>query len=199
MNPQEGITFQKQLNGYNRDEVDRYVENLAGAFQTANEEYKTVCAEYNELLYEYKKIETEREQQSKASSEIVAKLLIETELVAQKITGDAESEAEILKSTAQAEAKKILEDAYLEKASAQIEIKKLTGDAETEASETKNRARKLMSDAQINSVQINLHAKHNLEQANGSIRQIIASLQELLAVMPEETHVEQTLEMPIAF
>jgi len=141
------ITFQKQLNGYDKDEVDRYIAKLTGAYQTAYEEYTAICGKYNGLLSDYEKLCEKRDNGSQGVA-VIAKTLIDTETLAQQIIADAQAEAGKLVSVARREA-----------------------------------------------AQINLCAKRNYDQAEGSVRQAIGTLQKLLAAEPLDSNAENTKKL----
>jgi DivIVA domain-containing protein len=174
------ITFKKQFNGYDKDEVDRYINNLAQAYQTAYEEYAAVCAKYNELLEAHARL-GEQQEQNKSGAAVIARTLVDAETLAQKIIADAYAEADKIKAETHAEAQKLKEDAYIEKAAARIEAQKLIDDANAETSGAKGRADKVIADAQDEAAQISFRARSNLEQADASVRQIINKLQGLLS------------------
>ena len=173
------VSFAKQFNGYDRDEVDLYIKNLTQAYQMAYEEYNALCAKYNNLLAEYTTLD-EQQEQSKSSVAIIAKTLVDTETLAHKIIADAQAEADKVKTETQAAAQKIREDAYVEKAAVKIQTQKLIDDTKTETDEAKKRARKIINDAQAEAAQLDIHAKRNLEQADESIALLVNNLQELL-------------------
>lgn len=175
------VFFSKHFNGYNKKEVDLYIEKLAQAYQTAYEEYTAVCAKYDRLLEDYNTLDEQREQ-SKLKAEILTKALVDTETLAQKIIADAYVEADRVKAEAQVAekaAQKIREEAYFEKTIAQVQ------------------ARRLIDYAQDEADQIGLHARQNLEQSYISVQQIIGKLQELLIHKPLDAHVVEKQEKPV--
>jgi len=48
-----GVNFMKQLNGYNRAQVDSYIESLAKAYELAYDEYYAKCDDYDDKCAEY--------------------------------------------------------------------------------------------------------------------------------------------------
>jgi len=189
------VTFAKQIGGYDRNEVDNYIKNLSQAYHTAYSEYNTVCATYNDLLSEYTALCRQREQ-NKSNIAVIAKTLIETEALANKIIEDARSEAEIIKSDTQETARKIKEDAYIERASAKIQIQKLIDEANTEIAKTRERAREIIKDAQTDAALINMNARRNLEQTNESIAVLVKDLQELLPLEMNKLQMIREREVP---
>jgi len=69
------VTFQKRLNGYDREEVDRYIADLSEAYQSAYEEHAFVSAKYDSLLEEYKTLDTEREQANEKITQVISEML----------------------------------------------------------------------------------------------------------------------------
>ena len=177
------ITFPRQFNGYDKDEVDRYVVNLTKAYQTAYEEYNAVCAKYDELLENTKNGDGEREQ-NKSSAAIIAKTLVETEMIAQRIIADANAEAEKIKEETQAATRKIMEETYIEKAAAKLQAQKLIDDASAETAGAQERARKLVVEAQAEAARISVYTSKKREQADESLHRLIDKLQDLISSKP---------------
>jgi len=173
------VSFAKQFNGYDRAEVDRYVENLTQAYQTAYDEYNSVCAKYNDLLDKYGAL-CRQQEQNKSNVVVIAKTLVDTETLAHKIIADAQTEAEKIKAYSLTEAQKLKEDAYVEKAAAKIQAQKLIDDANAEMTGIQERGRELIRSAQAEAALINSQAKRNLDQTNGTIAGAAAKLKELL-------------------
>jgi len=69
------ISFPKRLNGYDRNEVDRYIADLSEAYQTAYKEHAYVSAKYDSLLEEYKTLDGEREQTYEKITQVVSEML----------------------------------------------------------------------------------------------------------------------------
>jgi cell division initiation protein len=190
------VSFSKQFNGYDRDEVDRYIKNLSQTYQTAYEEYNAVCTKYNELFEKYKAL-GEQQDKNKPNADIITKTLVNAESLAQKIIAEAQSEADIIKAETQTAAQKIKDEAYVEKASAKIQAQKLIDDANTEASAAQEQAQKILSESQTEAARIEFRAKQNLEQANGSILQIIGKLQDLVAPKILDVQAVQKQDIPV--
>ena len=91
------IFFSEQKNGFDKEEVNKYIEKLAAAYQLAYDENQAVNAKYSELLEKYEKLELEGRTgangQPDVSANIIAKMLLNAELLAQKIIDDAREEA----------------------------------------------------------------------------------------------------------
>ena len=179
------ISFQHQVNGYDKDEVDRYIKKLASAYQTAYEEYTAVCGKYNGLLEDYEKLCGERDKNNQGVA-VIAKTLVDTEAIAQQIIADAQIEAGKIAAEAQSAAQRVKENAYIESASVKLQAQKLIEGASSEAADTHERAEKLIGMARNEAAQINLLARRNLEQTEGSVRQAIGMLQKLLAPEPQD-------------
>jgi DivIVA domain-containing protein len=188
------ISFAKQFNGYDKEQVDYYIENLTEAYQTAYEEYNAVCEKYNSLLEKYKTL-GEQQKQNKASVDIVSKMLVDAETLAQKIISDANAEAEKTMTETQIMSQKIKEDACTDKAAVKMQAQKLIDDANTEVAVAKEQAEMIISDARAKAAQISLYARQNLEQTDESITQAIRTLQNLLASKtPDDTYAEHYSE-----
>ena len=43
------LSFEKQFNGYDKGQVDSYIANIAGAYQTAYDEYNALSEKYNDV------------------------------------------------------------------------------------------------------------------------------------------------------
>jgi cell division septum initiation protein DivIVA len=122
------VSFEKQFNGYAKEQVDRYITHLASAYQTAYNEYQTVCAKYNNLLEDYKKLEAR--EQDRPDADVITKTLVNTEKFAQKILADAQIEAEKIKLEARIEAEakraaaqKLIDDAAVKAARINVSAK----------------------------------------------------------------------------
>jgi len=158
------IIFNRRLNGYDKDEVDCYINNLTQAYQTAYDEYNAVCGKYNELLDKYNTL-GERRENNKPDAAVITKTMAEAETLAQKIIADAQIETD-----------KIREEACMEKVAARMQAQKLIDDAGKEAFEMQECAREIIRDVQTKAEQINI-------QANEFTAQFIKQLHKLL---PEE-------------
>lgn len=97
--------FYPEKDGYNKSQVDKYIEMLKN-------EYQKIHKEYNTLLQNYKKLEDDKK--VGVNAEIIAKMLVDSEKLAQDIIENAyKEESKIIEQT-----KKNVEQAYntLEKA-----------------------------------------------------------------------------------
>ena len=173
------VSFSKQFNGYDKDEVDRYIRNLSEAYQTAYEEYTAVCAKYNSLVENCKTHEGEQEH-NKSNIAVIAKTLVDAETLAAKIMTDAREEADKIMAEAQTAAQIIKDKAHIENTTVKMQSQKIIDDANAEATVVKEHARELIDDAQIDAAQIEMRAKKNLSQANEKISQLISDMQKLL-------------------
>ena len=177
------VLFDKKNNGYDREQVDRYVANLSKAYQQAYDEYVSVCDKYNDLLEKYKNLkETDS---GRPSADIIEKTLVNTEILVKKLIEDAGAEAEKIKADARAGVKKIIEDAGAEagkiKADAREEVKRITEDAYIRAAAAKLKAEKINSEANAEAVR----TKRVSEQTNAAIRLTIKAMQSLLTPASE--------------
>ena len=80
------ISFDQQIGGYNREQVDCYLEYLTGEYQVAYDEYESLLSKYNDLLAEYKKLRA-REGNKPRSEPMSAGALdkIETQIIFEDI------------------------------------------------------------------------------------------------------------------
>lgn len=158
----ENITFDKQFNGYDRGQVDRYFSKMAEAYRAAYEEYNTACGRYYDLLEDYKKLE--EKEQSKPDAGVIAKTLVDTETLAQKIIADANSEASVITADARAGARMI------------------TADASAEAEAAQEQSKKVVEDAYLEAARITSQARRDREQTDEIVENAIARLQEMLSL-----------------
>ena len=113
--------FAEQTNGYDKAQVDDYIRRLTEAYQTAYNEYQAVCVKYNALLQENKKLETEKQFASSAGpipnktvkdseiADIIAKTLVDSEMLARKIVENANAEAERIVDQAKLKCERVQE------------------------------------------------------------------------------------------
>lgn len=113
------IYFNEQKNGYDKAQVDNYINKITEAYQKAYEEYLATCEKYNNLMQDYKRLEANRQTESNADAGIIAKTLIDSEKMAKKIIDNAhDEEARIVDLTV-----KNLQYAYTTLESAMNEVK----------------------------------------------------------------------------
>jgi len=207
-----GVNFTVARNGYDKDQVDRYVRGLSEAYQTAYDEYNAVCTRYNELLDSYKKLEEENH--SHPNTEVITKAIFDTEVFAQKIISDVHIEVEKIRTTATEEAESIKESAYLERASAKLQAQKILDEANAESFRIKQeaqqlldrarneteganeKAKRIISEANTEAESVALLAKRNFEQTNERISKVIADIQTLLASCEFGAPEEKKPELP---
>jgi cell division septum initiation protein DivIVA len=103
------VFFAEQKNGYDKTQVDNYIQMLTKSYQKAYKEYTDISGKYNELLQDYKKMEAEKQGgRNGLNADIIAKALINSEKLAKEITDNAYSEEARLV----AQTKNNLEQAY---------------------------------------------------------------------------------------
>ena len=102
------IFFTEQKNGYDKVQVDNYIHMLTEAYQKAYKEYLDICGKHNDLMQDYKKLETEREKQPGLNADVIAKTLLDSEKLAREIIDNAYNE----ESRIVARTKENLEQAY---------------------------------------------------------------------------------------
>jgi DivIVA domain-containing protein len=83
----ENISFNKQLRGYNKDEVNQYIKTLSQEYQTAYEKYNEVSDLHNDLLQKQKTFEDVREEQNQSIVDMMTKMHLDMEALAQKTVG----------------------------------------------------------------------------------------------------------------
>ena len=178
------VTFAKQLNGYDRNEVDRYVESLSEAYRQAYDEYNSIYSKYNELLEKNDSLNREQEE-SKSDVVFIAKTLIDTEKLASEIITDAQVEADRIKDEAETKRQKLMEKAYRESMTAKTKAQNLLDEANAVFHETQERARAVIRNARFEAAKINSQARRNNEKVSESIGAVIKILQDLMsAEMP---------------
>jgi len=188
------IAFARQMMGYDRAEVDSYVENLSLAYQTAYDEYNSVCAKYNGLLEEYGAL-WQQQEQNKSNAAVIARTLVDTETLAHTILADAQAQADKLAAETQAAVKIIRDDAFAEKVAAARHAQKLIDDATAEMTGIQERAREVIRSAKIEADQISGRARQNLEQTNRSIAGVLEKLKDILppeALDPQQAQKQET-------
>jgi len=125
------VSFEKQINGYDREQVDKYIANLTQAYQTAYDEFTALSVKYDELLrinYELKE-----QRQNTPNADVIARALVNAEILAQKTIEDAKADAAKMTADAQTDSKKIVDDAYVEKAKTKLQAEQILEDAKAEA------------------------------------------------------------------
>jgi len=164
------VYFEKQFNGYDRGQVDRYVESLAKAYQKAYDEYKATCEKYDSLQEEFNVLRIKDEE--RPAADIIAKALVESEAIANKIISDANIEAEKIIETAQTDAKKIAGDAYTEKAALRIEAQKALDEAAEKVESANKTAQTIIEHANLESAKAHENARKIVDYANIEASQI---------------------------
>ena len=116
------ILFNEQKNGYDKGQVDNYIQMITKSYQNAYAEYLDINGKYNELVQSYKKLESEKAgKPAGLDADIIAKTLLSSEKLAKEIVDNAyDEEARMVAQT-----KKNLEQAYKTVEQAMIEAQKL--------------------------------------------------------------------------
>ena len=157
------ISFSKEKNGYDKSQVDSYIKKLSDAYQKTFDEYKDVSDKYKNLLEDYNKSNTQ--ERKEMNSDIIAKTLINAEILAQKVLDDAHAEA----SDVIAEANRVVESANAEAAKAQETANEIINEANTEA------------------VLMVAQARKSIEQARKTMEQATRDAEKLLTFQIVET------------
>ena len=147
------IVFTRERNGYDRGQVDSYIKKVSETYQTTYSEYLDINSKYEKLLEEHENLES-REMPG-MNSEIAAKTLISTELLANKIITEAQAEAAAIIEEAQksgdaarAEAESLSEEAQRRAAQARSEADSAREEAQRSVAEARMEAQKSVADAQ---------------------------------------------------
>jgi len=209
------VSFEKQLSGYDRGQVNRYIANISEAYQTAYNEYTAVCEKYNSLLEDYRKLE--EKEQNKPGADIIAKTLVDTESLAHRILEDAGSEAARITSDAIAEAKRITDDAYTERATIKLQsqaaidevnakareadeaAKKTIDAANLEAAEAMEKAQRIIEEANLEAAGITARAKEDREKTDAILRQSIEKINGMLTPRANDVCARQEFEPAVIF
>jgi cell division septum initiation protein DivIVA len=101
------VSFDNQDNGYDISQVDRYIDVLTAAYQTAYDEYISVSEKYNALLENCKNMNVQKPPQYRPAEITVTKSMTETEILEQKIMAAANAAAEQAKFEMFAETEKL--------------------------------------------------------------------------------------------
>ncbi|MCL2337076.1 MAG: DivIVA domain-containing protein [Firmicutes bacterium] len=86
------VFFATQQEGYNKAEVEHYVNKLREAYQTAYSENQTISDKYERLTRDYQELKTGK--QLALNAEIIAKILLEADVLARKNVAEARAEAD---------------------------------------------------------------------------------------------------------
>ncbi|MCL2126254.1 MAG: DivIVA domain-containing protein [Oscillospiraceae bacterium] len=164
------ISFTREKNGYDRDQVDSYIKKVSEAYQTTYYEYIDVNSKYKKLLEE--RDDHGAQGSTGMNSEVAAKTLISTEKLAQSIIADAQTEASGIIddakqniASAQAEADSIIADAQ-----------KRLADARAEVALMKEQARTIISDAEAEAAELRAAGKKIIDDANNEVNTIAAQV-----------------------
>ncbi|MCL1835489.1 MAG: DivIVA domain-containing protein [Oscillospiraceae bacterium] len=172
------INFTRQRNGYDKEQVDSYVSNLTKAYRTAYDEYNTVCEKYNCLLEDYNELETKA--QETPDTDVIAKTLVDMEILAHKVMADAGAEAEKTLACARDEAMRIIDEAMLAAADSKESASKILDAAAFEESSARARAVKIIDDAKAEAEQINRRAGKAREASHDLIRRTMSEMESIL-------------------
>jgi len=169
------VMFQNEINGYDRDQVDKYVSRLSEAYQTAYDENQAIRASYSNLIEEYRKLEEQVKE--KPNSRCVAKTVMQTETLAQKIIDEAHIEAEKLK----AEALRVIDSAYEKVAEIEAKARKLTNNAFSKKAGAESAAQRIVDEAHIEADRLISQANSNISKAQEIFGLTMAEIQNLLS------------------
>ena len=95
----ETIFFPKERRGYDKKQVDDYISKLSLAYQTIYDEHQALLVKYESISEDYKKIEAQ--EKNRSGADLIAKVLLDAEMLAQKIIDSANNEADAIRAEAQ--------------------------------------------------------------------------------------------------
>ena len=177
------ISFTKERNGYDRAQVDKYIKKLSEAYQTTYYEYLDISGKYKSLLEEREN--SEKPEAVAFNPDVAAKTLINTEILAQKIIADAQSEASNIITEANKLAIEAAQQSDQARENAEVAIK----EANEEAEKMKEAARKTISDANDEAEALATQIKKNIGEAQLKMKQTATEIERLLAYEPR--HLEE--------
>ena len=151
------INFSNEKNGYNRQQVDSYINKLSEAYQATSDEYLDLNSKYENLLEYNRNLTTE--ERTELNSDILAKILTNAEVLAHKTIVDAQAEAMAVIS----EARKIVDDASSQAAKAEDIAQEIINDANAEAILIIAQATRILE-----------HTRNTMEQSTGEINNLLA-------------------------
>ena len=155
----ESTLFSRRIRGYNRKQVDMYIEKISQAYQNIYDDNKEKTDKYDKLLEEFKMLETQIK--TLPSAEVIAKVLIDAETLAKVVVDDAKKEAEEMRS----EAAFILREAKGDAANITAEAERIYYEADSKINEA---------------TKINNIAKEKLERAHEIAEQAMVEFNSLL-------------------
>ena len=117
------IYFSDESNGYNKEQVNNYIDNLSKAYEIMYGEHQSLIKKYNELSDDMNKLNAQ--ERPDLNSDVIAKTLVRAETLAQNIVADAHTEAAYMIASAKTDSKKIMDDAYTEKTSIMAQAEKI--------------------------------------------------------------------------
>jgi len=189
------VSFESQINGYDKTQVDAYIEYISDAYQSAYDEYNVICDEYDRLQESIKMLQLQ--EQSRPGTEVISNTILKAKGVSEKIIADARAEAKIIIANACAEANSIKKSANFEKTSVKVQVQKLLDDAAAEAAQIKetaqvvlenanaeatmlkDNAQSMIDDARTEAARIREHTNTNVTQASVKIARTARQMQPL--------------------
>ena len=152
------ISFTEEKRGYDKNQVNSYIKKLSEAYQITYDEYMDVSGKYETLLEETKR--SGEQENPKTNSEVITKVLVNAEVLAQTITADAQADAENIKN----EAQKLIDEANKKVANARLIVQKIINEANAEAALAKETAQKIIDGANAEAAMIVVRARKSLDQ-----------------------------------
>ena len=141
-----------------KNQVAGYTDKLSLACQAIYDKNLILKEHQSNLLEDLKNPETVT---AGFNPDVIAKALLEAEVLAQNIIKDAQKEA--IKVIEQAQ--KIVDDAYIESANIRLQTQKMVVDAYTHRARATAQAQKIIADATAEASNIAARAKWDLDEA----------------------------------
>ncbi|MDR0491928.1 MAG: DivIVA domain-containing protein [Oscillospiraceae bacterium] len=179
------VSFGKQLYGYNREQVERYIANITDAYQIAYTEYNDLYAKYYSLADNRGSTGSSE----KLSSNAVAteKSLVNLEMLAQRIMEDACSEVVALSVSAKSEARKIMDDASSAALRVRAIAQKMIDKSNIEEPASHENNAEPINETRLGAADAGSYIHQDCngpERVNELLRQSIIRIESILALVP---------------
>ncbi|MCL2146524.1 MAG: DivIVA domain-containing protein [Synergistaceae bacterium] len=152
-----GIIFKTEKDGYDKEQVDKYISRLSEEYQKAYNEYQNISSINSTLLDECSRMK--RQEELGMDPDVIAKTLLSAETMAQKTIDDAHFEAAALK----------------------LEAQQLLDGAKAESEQAKEFSQKIVNDAKIQAAKMIFRTRRNIEQVRKAMELAMGGMDKLLA------------------
>ena len=166
------VVFTESANGYDKGQVDRYIEKLSDAYQSVYDEYQDLSVRHEELLDKVNSDDSNKpdtQGQTLSDSDMDEKGLANVEEMVQTITEEAKAEAAAIISEAQRIKGEV--DAATEKA--RVSAQRMLKAAINETDKAKETAKVIIDGANIEAETAKETAKNIILAANAEARSIV--------------------------